>query len=77
MKTNPEIFTFSELEEGIYNIRDFQTAGVVSAARGCPLSELKAGRLDLLGKRVAVKADYKQNCIESIGQIINKLNVDF
>lgn len=76
LETHPEIFDFSSLNEGIIDVRDFQTAGVVSAARGCPFQVLKAGRLDLLGKRVAVKADYRQNCIDNMEEIVSKLNRD-
>lgn len=76
LETYPDIFAFSSIKEGIINIRDFQTAGVVSAARGCPFHQLKSGRLELMGKRVVVKEDYKQNCIESVEQIVNKINND-
>lgn len=76
LESYPNIFAFSSLNDGIINIRDFQTAGVVSAARGCPFQQLKAGRLELLGKRVAVKEDYRQNCIDSVEQIVSKINHD-
>lgn len=54
-----------------------RTTGVVSSARGCPLYKLKAGRLDLMGKRVAVKEEYRQNCIENVQKIVNRMNKDF
>ena len=76
LESHEDIFSFSKLEEGIINVRDFQTTGVVSSARGCPFYKVKAGRLDLLGKRVAVKEDYRQNCIESVQTIVKKLNDD-
>lgn len=76
LETYPDIFAFGTLDEGIINVRDFQTTGVVSAARGCPLRKLKAGRLDLMGKRVAVREDYRQNCIDNIEIIINKMKND-
>lgn len=89
LKSNPHIFSHDfkrEIEalnetdskiEGIIDIRDFQTAGVVSAARGCPFYKLRSGRLTLLGKRVSVKEEYKQNCITSVQKIANKLIKDF
>lgn len=74
LETHPSIFSFSFLTEGIMNVRDFQTVGVVSVARGCPFQLLKAGRLELMGKRVAVKEDYRQNCIASVEKIVSKMN---
>lgn len=76
LETYPEIFVFGNLEDGIINVRDFQTTGVVSSARGCPLQKLRAGRLDLLGKRVAIKEEYRKNCIDDVQVIVNKISRD-
>ena len=38
------------------------------------MHKLKAGRLDLMGKRVAVKEEYRQNCIQNIEKIVCKMN---
>ncbi|MCM1102640.1 MAG: ParA family protein [Clostridium sp.] len=76
LKTHPMIFSFESLQSGIIDVRDFQTTGVVSAARGCPFQRLRAGRLDLMGKRVIVKEDYRKNCIEHIEKIVSRLNKD-
>lgn len=73
LKNHPDIFSFSSVEDGIVNIRDFQTTGVVSGARGCPLYALTAGRLDILGQRVQVKEEYRQNCVNNIGEITSRL----
>lgn len=69
-------FSFDSLECGIMNLRDFQTTGVVSVARGCPLQQLKSGRLELMGKRAVVKEDYRQNCIENVKKIVSKISKD-
>lgn len=74
LETYPNIFAFDTLSEGIIDVRDFQTTGVVSAARGCPLQKLKSGRLDLMGKRVAVREEYRQNCIDNVELIVRKMN---
>ena len=74
LETYPDIFAFDTLDEGIINVRDFQTTGVVSAARGCPLQKLKSGRLELMGKRVAVREEYKQNCVDNVKLIIERMN---
>ena len=71
--SNPEIFTFKSTSEAMIDIRDFQTTGVVSNARGCPFYKMKSGRLDLLGQRVQIKEENRQNCIDSIQTIIDKL----
>lgn len=88
LKTKPNIFSCNfekQIEtndgnsskiEGIIDVRDFQTAGVVSAARGCPFYKLKSGRLTLLEKRVSVKEEYKRNCIDNIQKIVDKINKD-
>ncbi len=75
-ETYPDIFEFSSLADGIIDVRDFQTTGVVSSARGCPFNKLRAGRLELLGKRVAVKEEYRKNCIDNVEFIISKMNKD-
>lgn len=75
-KAHSDIFASSFLHNGIIDVRDFQTTGVVSSARGCPFYGLKAGRLDLMGKRVSIKEEYRQNCINSIEKIVDEMNKD-
>ena len=41
-KTNPDYFSFSKIRDGMLEIRDFQTAGVVTLARNRPFSTMKA-----------------------------------
>jgi cellulose biosynthesis protein BcsQ len=72
-QTNKEIFVDDFNERGTQEVRDFQTTGVVSAARGCPLFSLSAGRLDLLGRRVQITADNIENCTRSIKLIVGKI----
>lgn len=72
LETNPEIFDFSEIKNGVADIRDFQTTGVVAAARGCPFYNLSSGRLDILGQRVQVKEEYRLNCVDNIKEVIAK-----
>ncbi len=73
LKSHPEIFTFSKIEDGVTNVRDFQTTGVVSSARGCPFYTLSSGRLDVLGQRVQVKEEYRQNCINNIQDVVARI----
>lgn len=74
LKTYPDMFAFKTLDMGIIDVRDFQTTGVVSAARGCPLRKLKSGRLELMGKRVTVREEYRQNCIDNVETIVTRMS---
>lgn len=73
MDSNPEIFTFKALNEGIVDVRDFQTTGVVAFAKGTPLYSLKTGKRDVMGQRVTVHEDYKANCVEHMNDLVSKL----
>jgi len=72
LENHPHIFSFATIDEGVINIRDFQTTGVVAHARGCPLYFLNSGRLDVLGQRVSVKEEYRQNCVQNIQEVVSK-----
>jgi hypothetical protein len=73
LKSNADIFTFSAQHHGTVDIRDFQTTGVVAFARGCPFYALRPGKLDVMGQRIQVNEDYRQNCIEAMLQLVNLL----
>lgn len=72
-KTNPEYFTFKTTEDGILEIRDFQTAGVVAFARGTPFSTMKAGTLSVATQRVQVNPDQLHDNREIIEELAKKL----
>lgn len=71
--SNPEIFDFENVEEGVVNIKDFQTTGVVAFAKGCPFSILPTGSVRVMNRRVKVNAPYKQSCLEAIDKMVVKL----
>ncbi|KPM50627.1 ATPase [Frankia sp. R43] len=73
LKSNKEIFTFDKAKDGLVNIRDFQTTGVVAFARGCPFYAMSAGRLDVMGQRIQVNEPYRQLCIEAIDELVDHL----
>jgi cellulose biosynthesis protein BcsQ len=73
IQAKPNIFTFTEVKQGIVDIRDFQTTGVVAFARGCPFYELDSGKLDIGGHRVQIQEDYRLNCIEAVDGLVKKL----
>lgn len=73
LKSNPQYFTFKKVSDGVAEMRDFQTAGVVAFARGCPFYSLPSGRLDISGHRVQVKDEYLRNCIKDINAMVTML----
>lgn len=73
LKAHPEMFTFTKVDDAVVDIRDFQTTGVVSFARGCPFYEQRAGRFDVMGKRVRVDGNYLQNCIDAMQGLVDRL----
>ncbi|MGV0580308.1 ParA family protein [Mycolicibacterium elephantis] len=71
--SNPEIFTFNDIEEGVVDVRDFQTTGVVAFAKGTPLYSLATGKRDVMGHRVTVHENYKANCVAHMNDLVAKL----
>ena len=73
LKTNPELFSFSDTQTGFINIRDFQTTGIIAFAKGLPFSKVKVGKQSIGTHRVQVKEDYLINARESITNLVNNL----
>ena len=73
MFSNPGIFAFDTLADGFTSVRDLHTAGIVSAARGCPLSKLTPGRKSLQGRRVQVEKQELDASVESIDKLIQRI----
>jgi hypothetical protein len=73
ISTYPSYFTFNAPDQGMVEIRDFQTTGVVAFARGCPISRLQAGKQDIGGHRVQVREDYRMNCMEAVDELVRRL----
>jgi cellulose biosynthesis protein BcsQ len=72
-KTNPEYFTFGKTDDGMLEIRDFQTAGVVAFARGTPFSTMRAGTLSVAAQRVQVNAVQLEENLKIIEKLAKKL----
>jgi cellulose biosynthesis protein BcsQ len=70
LKSNSEIFTFAKTGQGVVDIRDFQTTGVVAFARGCPFYGLASGRLDVMGQRIQVNEPQRQLAVNAIEQLV-------
>ncbi len=73
LKTNPDIFSFTKVEDGVVEIRDFQTTGVIAFAKGLPFSKVSPGKQTITGYRVQVKAEYLNNSKEHIERLVEKL----
>lgn len=71
--THPQYFTFSNIANGIVEIRDFQTTGVVAFAKGLPFSRLRAGKQSIGNHRVQVKEDYRLQVVASLASLVVKL----
>ncbi|MFD1787591.1 ParA family protein [Sphingomonas floccifaciens] len=57
LSSYPAFFTFSKVKDGIKEIKDFQTSGVVAFARGAPFVSMVSGTLSVASQRVKVNKD--------------------
>lgn len=73
IKSHGQYFTFKKPADGIVDIRDFGTTGVVAFARGCPFSVMETGKLSISGHRVQVKPEYQVQALAAIDEIVKKL----
>lgn len=75
MQQNPDVFTFTNLKDGVAEIRDFQTTGVVAFAFGMPFYMMSAGRYKLPGRssKVVIRGDYLLNCKTAMKTLTSKL----
>lgn len=73
LKSYPDYFTFADTKQGIVEVRDFGTTGIVAFARGTPFTVMKTGKLKIGDQRVQVKPEYQKHAIKAIDDIIEKL----
>lgn len=73
MKHSPGIFTFTDINDGIIDTRDFQTTGVVAFARGCPFAALSSGYVQVLNRRVRINQEQLDSCRDEITEIVQRL----
>jgi cellulose biosynthesis protein BcsQ len=73
IKAHPDFFTFGKPSDGIVEIRDFGTTGVVAFARGTPFAQMPTGKLTMSGQRVQVKPEYRDQALDAIDEIVAKL----
>lgn len=73
IKDNPTYLNFSTAKEGVLEIRDFQTTGVVAFARGTPFFALQPGKRSVGGRRIAIDAIQIDDRKKEIRQLARKL----
>ncbi|MEO1745685.1 MAG: ParA family protein, partial [Pseudomonadota bacterium] len=69
-----EIFGASTVSEMMAEIRDFQTTGVVSHARGTPFYLMKGGYLNIGSKRVQVNKDQIDLAKDAVKSVANRIS---
>jgi cellulose biosynthesis protein BcsQ len=73
LASNPSAFTFTTVQDGVAEVRDFQTTGVVAFAEGTYFSRLNSGNHNVQGGTVQVNAPYIQHCREAIESVVDAL----
>lgn len=73
MTNHPEIFSFSNLDDGIIDIRDFQTTGVIAFAEGKPFSKVSTGLHYIFDRETQISAEYLDKCNVAIEALVNKI----
>lgn len=74
MESHPAVFTFTDYEnDGVVEIRDFQTTGVVAFAKGLYFRRTTTGQHDIYGRMSHVTPDLLSSCITAIEDLTNRL----
>lgn len=72
MKSNPDIFSFSNLKDGIIDVRDFQTTGVIAFAEGKPFSKVTTGVHHIFDRETQISREYLDKCNDAIEELVDK-----
>lgn len=73
LNTHPNLFSFSNFQNGVTDIRDFQTTGVVAFAKACPFQSLSTGKHQIFNREVQVNNLNLSNCTDAINNLVSKL----
>ena len=71
--TNPDFFTFSDPNDGLIEVKDFQTSGVVAFARGTPFVTMNSGTLSVATQRVKVNKEQLEENRNIMGKLASRL----
>lgn len=69
----PDFFTFSTVTDGMQEVKDFQTSGVVAFARGTPFVSMNSGTLSVASQRVKVNKDQLDENRAIVKTVANRL----
>ncbi|MDX2037651.1 MAG: AAA family ATPase [Isosphaeraceae bacterium] len=72
-QSTPQMFSPAAQTNGMVEVRDFGTTGVVAFAEGTPFDRLRAGIHNVMGKSVTVNKDYINDCNSAIKGIVDRL----
>lgn len=70
----PEVFNFENIKDGMVDVRDFQTTGIVAFAKATPFSKLKVGKHVIFGNETQIRQDYLDNCLKAMKAVIEKID---
>lgn len=73
LKTHAQYFTFSNMSDGVVDVRDFQTTGVVAFAEATPFSKLSVGDHNIFGQVTQIQREYLKNCVAAISGIVSRI----
>ena len=73
LASDPDVFTFTDIDDGFVDVRDFQTTGVVAFAKGQPFTRLTTGKHDIGGRETQVNGDYLTNCRDAMQLVVDRL----
>lgn len=74
MSSHPHVFSFEDYKnDGIVEIRDFQTTGVVSFAKGLSFRKTTTGKHTIYDREPQINQDFLDTCIIAIEDLVTHL----
>lgn len=73
MNDHPEVVTFTAVADGVVDVRDFGTTGVVAFAEGKPFTELQSGNHNIGGRNTQIASENVENCLAAINDLVARL----
>lgn len=74
MLSHPSVFTFNDYKkDGVVEVRDFQTTGVVAFAKGLSFRNTSTGRHEIFDRTPQVNQEFLDSCIDAIDNLVGKL----
>ena len=73
MTSHPQYFSFTNINDGLVDVRDFQTTGVVAFAEATPFSRLAKGIHNIFGAQTQIQEPNWTNCVQAINGVATRL----